>query len=155
MEIKQWPMWIQHSRWNNSIPSVEFISFLWKQEVAASSPQIRRYKSHACCNGKGLFSLWITFQWDTSMKCHERQRERTAGNSMRILCRVYSFDLHWGSLWVTEATFLMSKGLWGAATVKIKLTVPKCVNWGTLCQLIFPRFFVGFKHIENAAPKIW
>lgn len=140
-------MWIWHRRWNNSIPSLEFTSFLWIQEIAVSSPEIRRYKSHACCNGKGLFSLWITFQWDTFMRLEKEQLEIVCV----FLWLVYSFDLH-DPLWVIEATFLTSKGLWRAATVKIKLTVQKCADWGTLCQLIFLGFIVGFKH-KQCSPK--
>lgn len=109
----------------NSLNWIHLLSSLEAGSNKVSSFEIRRYKSHASSNNKGLLSLWIVF----SMQ-HIPESIRTARNRQHVhfvdclpLWSSSVFSMIWK---INRGTFLMSKGLRRTDTVKIKHPVRKC-----------------------------
>ena len=120
----------------NSLHWIHLLSSLEAGSNKVSSSEIRRYKSHASSDDKGLLSLCIAFQWDTFLRVEKVQLET---DSMCILWVVYLFDLHRCSLWyekLTEALLLWVEDYEEQMGSRSNIQSESVLTWWTLCQLM-------------------
>lgn len=137
----------QHLKSLDSLNWIHLLSSLEAGSNKVSSSEIRRYKSHASSNDKGLPSFWMVFQWVTFLRVEKEQLEL---DSMCILWIVYLLDLHQCSLWyekLIEALFLWVEDYEEQIRSRSNIQSESMLTWWTLCQLIccdLPGFLCRF-----------